>query len=284
MATRTGHEVGVGLGYYDYIEPGDLRISIHGPRLALEYTGTFSLNERRHWFMDAGIRVSAGAVAYEGWCLPWLIRPDGRSPNGYALGLGDPSACGFSGDEDGSIDVRALVGKDLFSRRWGLSPVSGLGVRYLSNSTSGLTDFRTDTYLYLPVGLTARSRVGSGHVLSLSGEFDILLRGQQTTHESQLGGGEIEATSTAPGFTIDGFTDITFPQHRGWAVRAGAKYQLTRRWSIAPKYIHWGVEASEVRSTTVRFTVNGVTASQELGAIEPVNSTDEWSVAVGFHF
>ena len=52
QATRTGHEVTVGIGSYTYIEPGDLRISIHGPKLAIEYTGTLLLNERKRWFQS----------------------------------------------------------------------------------------------------------------------------------------------------------------------------------------------------------------------------------------
>jgi hypothetical protein len=126
--------------------------------------------------------------------------------------------------------------------------------------------------------------VGSGHIVSVNAEYDILLRGWQTTRESQLGGGEIDATPTAPAFTIVGLTDLSFSQHRGWALRAGAKYQLTRRWSVAPRFIHWSVSDSDVQFTTATFTVNGITADQDLGAVEPVNSTNEWSVNVGFHF
>jgi len=276
--------VTVGIGGYTYIEPGDLRISIQGPKLALEYTGTRLLNERRRWLVEGSLHAGGGTVSYDGWCRPWLIIPDARSSNGYALGLGGASPCSFSGDEDAYLESRVLVGKDLFSGRWGVSPVSGLGVRYLSNGTTGITHFRTDTYLYVPFGVTARTNAGSGHIVSINVEYDVLLRGWQTTRESQLGSGDIDATPIAPAFTIDRFTDLSFPQHRGWALRAGAKYQFTRRWSVAPRFTHWGVSASEVRFTTVAFTVNGITATQDLGAIEPVNSTTEWSVNLGFHF
>jgi opacity protein-like surface antigen len=94
----------------------------------------------------------------------------------------------------------------------------------------------------------------------------------------------IPATSTAPAFTIDGFTDLSFPQHRGWALRAGAKYQLSPRWSVEPSFIHWDVGASPVRELTATFTVNGIPARQQLGALEPDNVTNEVSVGLGFHF
>jgi hypothetical protein len=120
--------------------------------------------------------------------------------------------------------------------------------------------------------------------VSFNAEYDVLLRGWQTTRESKLGGGAVPATSMTPAFTIDRFSDFSFPQHRGWAFRAGAKYQVSPHWSIGPSYIHWNVSASPRRYATVTFTVKGVAAEQPLGAYEPVNVTNDWSVNLGFHF
>ena len=111
-----------------------------------------------------------------------------------------------------------------------------------------------------------------------------MVHGWQTTRDSQLGGGDIPATPTAPAFTIDGFSDVSFAQHGGWALRGGAKYPLTRRWSIEPSYIHWSVSASPVNFETVAFTVNNITAREELGAYEPVNHTNGFFVKLSFHF
>jgi hypothetical protein len=284
VATPTGHDVSVSIGHYTYIEPGALSISIHGAKFGGQYTGTASLNRRRRWFTQGNVRGNAGSVTYDGWCLPWLITPDSSSPNGYALGLGSASACSDSGDADWYVEGRVLIGKDMLAGPWSISPASGIGVRYLSNGTTGVAGFRTDAYLYLPFGVTARTVVLSSHVLSFNAEYDVLLHGWQTTRESRLGSGEIPATPTASAFTIDRFTDLSFPQDGGWALRAGAKYQVTRHWSVEPSYIHWNVSASAVRETTVTFTVNRITANQELGAYEPVNVTNEWSVNLGFHF
>ena len=99
---------------------------------------------------------------------------------------------------------------------------------------TGVDGYRTDDYLYLPVGMTARTIVASHNALSFNLEYDFLLHGWQTTRDSELGGGDVPATPTAPAFTIDGFSDISFDQHCGWALRASAKYQLTRRCSVEP--------------------------------------------------
>ena len=284
LATLAGHEVDFGIGGYKYVEPGDTSISIHGPKFGAGYTGTIALNHVRHWFLQANARGLFGSTTYDGWCSPFLITPDNRSPNGYALDLGDYSPCNESGDADWYVEGRALVGKDFIGRTWGWSPDIGLGVRHLSNGTTGVAGYRTDEYLYLPIGITGRTVVGSHHALSFNLEYDHLLHGWQKTRDSQLGGGVVPATPIAPAFTIEGFSDISFDQDSGWGLRAGAHYRLTRHWSVQPEYIHWNVSASNVNSETATFTVNGITARQQLGAYEPLNTTNEFTVKLGFRF
>ena len=284
LATPIGHEVDFGISGYKYVEPGDTSISIHGPKFGAGYTGTIALNPRQHWFLQGNGRGLFGSATYDGWCAPFLIAPDNRSPNGYALDLGDYSPCNESGDADWYLEGRALVGKDFIGRTWGWSPDIGLGIRHLSNGTTGVAGYRTDEYLYLPIGITGRTVVGSHHALSFNLEYDHLLHGWQKTRDSQLGGGAVPATPIAPAFTIDGFSDISFDQTSGWGLRAGAQYQMTKHWSVQPEYIHWNVSASNVNSETATFTVNGITARQQLGAYEPDNTTNEFAVKLGFRF
>ena len=137
--------------------------------------------------------------------------------------------------------------------------------------------------MYLPVGLTTRTRVAS-RALSVTLEYDHLLRGWQKSRQSQLGGGMVPATATAPAFTINGFTDVEFAQHSGWALRASAKYQATPRWSVEPYYVRWSVDDSTVNFIAATFTVNEVVARQQLGFYEPFNTTDEFGVKLGFRF
>jgi len=283
-ATPTGHEVNISVASYTYAEPRTQNISIHGAKVGGEYTGTLWVNERRHWFAQANVRGSTGEVTYDGWCSPFLIVPSSGSPNGYELDLGDASPCSETGDKDWYLEGRALAGKDVIGQRWGVSPYSGLGLRHLSNGTSGVAGYRTDDYLYLPLGVTARTMVASQRAVRFNFEFDVLLHGWQQTRDSQLGGGDVPATATAPAFTIDGFTDVSFSQPKGWALRASATYPVTRHLSLEPYYVYWNVSASPVNYETVTFTVNRVTAQEDLGAYEPVNATHEFGVKVGFHF
>jgi len=283
LSTPVGSEVNFGISGYNYVEPGDLAISIHGPKFSGEYAGAMLFNPRGHWFLKANARASVGNVAYDGWCAPWLITPDNTSPNGYALDVGEYSPCSDSGNRDWYLEGRGLVGKDFIGRSWAWSPETGLGIRYLSNGLVGISGYRTDTYLYLPLGITARTKIGT-HGFSMNAEFDLLLRGWQTTRNSQLGSGSVPATPTAPEFTIDGFADISFDQHHGWAWRGSAKYQISRTVAIEPYFVYWHVEDSTVSAGTITFTVNGITAQQQLGFLEPLNTTREAGVKVGFRF
>ena len=284
LATQPGHEVNASVSGYRYAEPGAQNISIHGAKIGGEYTATLSLNKRRLWFAQADVRGTFGNTTYDGWCSPFLIAPNSSSPNGYELDLGDYSPCSESGDKDWYLEARGLVGKDLIRDRWAFSPYTGLGLRHLSNGTTGIAGFRTDDYLYLPLGFTARTIVASRRALSFTLEVDVLMHGWQKTRDSALGSGDVPATAIAPAFSIDGFTDISFSQHHGWAPRASAKYQLTKLLSIEPYYVYWNVSASPVNYETVAFTVNHITAHEQMGAYEPNNNTHEFGVKFGVHF
>jgi hypothetical protein len=284
LATPLGHDVKVSVGGYTYDEPGATSISIHGAKIGGEYTGTAPLGKGRHWFAQADLRGTIGHVTYDGYCSPFLITPNSASPNGYLLDLGDPSPCTESGDSDWYVETRGLVGRDLIGQTWAVSPYAGLGFRHLSNGTTGVAGYRTDRYLYLPVGMRARTSVASHGVLGFALEYDYLVRGWQTTRDSALGSGDVPATTTAPGFTIEGFTDISFDQHSGWALRVSGTYQITSHWSVEPYYVRWHVGDSPVNDEIVAFTVAGVTAQEQFGAYEPRNVTHEGGVKLGFHF
>jgi len=286
LATPTGHEVSAGMASYTYREPGAQAISIHAPKFVVDYLGSLSLNKDRHWFAQADMRATVGNTAYDGWCSPFVITPNIESPNGYELDVGDASPCNETGDKDWYVEGRALAGKDLIGPQWGWSPYTGVGLRHLSNGISGAPGYRTDNYLYLPLGVTARTRVGSHGTpaLSFNVEYDVLLHGWQETRDSYLGSGLVPATPTAPAFNIDGFTDISFSQSGGWALRASGKIPVTNRWSVEPYYVRWDVNSSPVNYETVTFTVNNVTAQEQLGAYEPHNVTNEFGVRLGFRF
>lgn len=284
LATPTGHDASVSVASYTYSEPGAQSISIHGAKLGGEYTGTFRLSERGRWFGTADVRGMNGAVTYDGWCSPFVLVPSIESPNGYELDIGDASACSETGDKDWYLEGRMLVGKDVIRRRWAWSPYSGVGLRHLSNGTSGVPGYRIDDALYLPLGVGARTMVAPRKAVSIDVEFDVLLHGWQHTHDSALGGGDVPATGSTPAFTVDGFSDVSFSQARGGALRVSGKYPLATHVYVEPYYIYWNVKASPVSDETVTYTVNHVTAQELLGAYEPDNTTHEFGVKLGFHF
>jgi hypothetical protein len=53
---------------------------------------------------------------------------------------------------------------------------------------------------------------------------------------------------------------------------------------VEPQYIHWNVSASPVNYETATFTVNRITAQEQFGAYEPLNTTNEFIVKLGLHF
>jgi hypothetical protein len=281
--TAPFHELTFTLGGYNYVEPGDTKISIHGVKFGGEYTGAFSLDQRHHWFAKANVRATTGSTDYDGWCAPWFITPDRSSPNGYFLDLGEYSPCDDSGNKDWYAEGRGLVGKDFVRHEWTISPEAGLGVRHLSNALDEIAGFRTDNYLYLPIGIAASTAVGSG-VLSFNFEYDHLLHGWQKTLDSALGGGDLPATPTAPAFSIDAFDDLSFDQARGFGIRASAKYAFNRRWSLEPYWIYWSVDDSTNSDASVTFTVRGISAVEQFSAVEPTNWTNEVGVKFGVHF
>lgn len=282
--TPTGQEVTATVSGYTYAEPGDTSISIHGPKFGGEYTATLPLNEQRHWFAQANAQGLIGATTYDGWCSPYLIRPNNTSLNGYALDIGDPSPCSENGDRDWYVEGRALAGKDVIGSEWTYSPYAGIGLRHLSNGIAGINNFRTDDYLYIPVGVTARTGAASQHALAFNVEVDPLVHGWQKTRDSAFGSDNIPATTIAPAFTINSFSDVSFAQHGGWAIRASADYQVARRWSVKPYLVYWRVRPSPVNYETATFTVSGITAQQQLGFYEPLNTTRELGVKLGVHF
>ena len=281
--TPAGQDVSAVVSGYTYVEPGDTSISIKAPKFGGEYTGTAPLSAQRHWFLQANALGTVGTATYTGWCSPYLIRPNNTSPNGWELGIGDPSPCSESGDKDWYLEGRALAGKDFIATRWTTSPYGGVGLRHLSNGTSGVNGYRTDDYLYIPLGITARTGKAA-NALAFNVEFDPLLRGWQKTRDSELGGGDIPGTRNAPPFTVNGFSDVSFSQHAGWALRASGKVQMIGPLYVEPYFLYWHVNASPDSFETASYTVNGITAQEQIGAYEPVNFTREFGVKLGVHF
>lgn len=285
LATSAGHEINVSGQHYRYAEPDPkVDIYISGLKLGGEYTGTWVFGPRGHWFAQLNARLTGGPADYDGWCRPWQIAPSANSANGYALRLGDRAKCAEENHTDWYADGRVIMGKDLVAGAWSLSPYTGIGTRHLANGITGHANFRTDEYVYIPVGLTLRTTLTTTRAAALTVEYDHLLRGWQTTRNSLLGSGTLPATPTAPTFTIGDFTDLSFDQHDGRGFRVSAAVPVSDRWSVQPYYTYWRVEDSPVTTGSVAYAVGGITARGQLTAYEPLNTTAEAGVKIALRF
>ena len=159
LTTRHGWEAGGQIAHYHYEEPNFAKFI--GPRAGAVGAFTFA---RWGIFLKADTRVSAGSLKYQG--------------------------SGTKSDVPDSIfETRLAAGTDIRAgANVSLSPYAGLGYRYLYNDFRGNTQSggqifagyrRYSSYLYAPVGLTARFRAGDRWVLAPAVEYDVFIRGTQ---------------------------------------------------------------------------------------------------------
>lgn len=62
VATPAGQDVAITVSRYNYQEPDAPGISIHGAKVGVDYTGTWSLDRRNHWFAQANVRGLVGTT------------------------------------------------------------------------------------------------------------------------------------------------------------------------------------------------------------------------------
>jgi hypothetical protein len=188
------------------------------------------------------------------------------------------------GNADWYVEGRALMGKDVTVAPGPISPFTGAASAISQMARPAISNYRTQGYLYVPLGAPCAQPRPQAACWVSPVEYDHLLRGWNTTRDSLLGGGIVPATSTTPQFSIGDFTDHSFKQDRGWALRASASYPLSRSWSIEPYYVRWRVSDSSVSAGSVALTVNAITVRQTLNAYEPRNVTKEFGMKIGWHF
>lgn len=147
-----------------------------------------------------------------------------------------------TGTQDGVPDLiletRAVIGVDFpAGGRVGLSPYFGIGYRYLYNdlrgySSSGAAGYRRHShYLYAPLGLTVRIRVGGGWILAPTLEGDLFIRGRQVSKLSDTG---------------LGFIDVTNSQDKGYGYRYSFMVEKDR-WALGGWTHYWHIRDSDSR-------------------------------------
>ena len=194
----------------------------------------------------------------------FFVRGDLR----YALGQVDYSGTGSSsGHQDWYLETRGLVGKDCAIRAAVVSPYIGLGYRYLANDLRGFTDTgavgyrRESNYLYLPVGVSYRIKLGEHARLVTELEYDHLISGKQITRLSDVG---------------QGYGDVTNNQSSGNGLKLSVMYEK-KNWSLGPYLHHWNFGQSDTAIVHQNGTPVGT-------AREPKNDTVEFGIKAGQQF
>jgi hypothetical protein len=235
LATRAGLEAGGQVARYRYHEPG---MQLTGNRGGA--VGTYALvGPETQLFTRIEARGSYGSLKYTG------------SGTLYAV-------------PDWILEARIVGGRDFFPGGGiSLSPYLGLGYRRLYDDLRGYTSTgavgyrRYSGYLYAPVGLTSRIRMGNRWVLAPSIEYDAFLRGKQISKLSDAGLGD---------------SDVTNTQDSGVGYRASVMAE-TDRWAFGLWMHYWHIRESDLQPS-----------SPGVLAYEPENRTSEAGFEIRYRF
>ncbi|MEX0958512.1 MAG: outer membrane beta-barrel protein [Burkholderiales bacterium] len=234
--TWRGWELGGQLSNYRFEEP-DFGVKIQGPKAGV--TGAYTFSGKRKLFFRMDGRLAYGSLDYEGSGTLDSI------PNWI-------------------FEVRGVLGKDFLpGSRTSLSPFAGLGYRYLYNDFRGTTSTgavgyqRFSRYLYLPLGLTARFKLGDSWVIAPTIEYDFFIKGEQVSQLSD---------------TNLGFGDVTNSQDDGYGYRVSLMAEKGA-WAFGPWMHYWKIERSDI-----------VPVSSSIGFFEPKNETREFGFDVKYRF
>ena len=218
--------------------------------ISAEYTGRSMLSEGKEIntadrsFVKMELRYMTGKVDYDGWTM--------GGDKVYVYNI-----------DDWYIEAQLKLGGVYEPMQdFELWPYVGLGYRYLvdnfqENNPGGYK--RTDYYLYFPMGVDARFKLVRNWNLTLKGEFDLLLFGQQT---SNLG-------DVMPGLPV-----LTFEQNSGYGWRFSARAEKGfKKFGLfaEPFFRYWSINQSEPDGYFYAF-------------IEPYNETVELGIKVGLIF
>lgn len=234
--TWRGWELGGQLSNYRFAEP-EYGVKIEGP--AAGVIGAYTFSGARQLFFKVDARLAYGSLDYEG---------SGRLdtiPNWI-------------------FEMRGVVGKEFLpGSRFSLSPFAGFGYRNLYNDLRGTTSTgavgyqRFSSYLYAPLGLTARFKASDSLVIAPTIEYDFFIKGEQVSQLSDTG---------------LGFNDATNRQDDGYGYRVSLMAEKGA-WAFGPWMHYWKIEES-----------NLVPIGFGISVFEPKNETREYGFDVKYRF
>jgi len=209
LSTKSGNDIGCSLSYYQYTEPGIMKLL--GAKLGADIRTTQALPESR--FARGELRFALGTVKY--------------GSNGTGSSENNP---------DWYLEGRGLIGADWNYLNAVISGYTGLGYRFLFNdirgtTTSGAAGYRRmSNYLYLPLGISHRSQIDGQAKLTGTLELDFLLAGKQYSQLSDTG---------------LGYADISNTQHSGYGLRFSLIQEVDNI-SVGPYLYYWNIKKSNV--------------------------------------
>lgn len=259
--------LGVEGGTYVYREPHmEYPIKISGNKIgaSLEWVGRSILaqsglkEDDDNSFATFEFRYITGKTDYDGFLM-------------------DGTPAKSSGEQDYYWEARLTFGGTYdLGGQFELWPYLGLGYRYLVNDGTNVDPEhsyrRVSKYVYMPIGAKFSKTFQSGIILTLSGEFDWFLAGEQ---ESKL-------------LTIlDG--NIYNQQQEGWGLRFGLKAEVPVTQKIGvfvePYYRMWKIQTSQMGESETYFDPSdGHYYYIPVNGVEPFNITKEAGIRAGIYF
>jgi hypothetical protein len=234
LATRGGWELGVQAAGYEYDEP--FFATFEGERVGTSIAYTFLGRDQVHSRIEA--RYSYGELDYTG--------------SGTLADV-----------PDHLFEVRGLAGRDYRVGGVVWAPYAGVGFRYLYNDFRGVTSTgasgyrRRSRYIYVPIGVTLRVRLGGQWVMSPQIEFDAFANGRQRSYFSDVD---------------PSLGDATNRQGRGRGARGQLAFEGPR-WGFSLWAHYWKIKDSDVQPVAAN-----------LGVLEPANTTREVGVELRYRF
>ena len=197
--------------------------------------------------------------------LKWMFRAEGRFDWGTVnydgsvtnLDTGESRPYSYDNIRDTTGEFRLLLGPD-FPRATAVDTIyAGVGSRFLKDYESGdpAGYDRQSHYVYVPIGFNTLRNLAGNWLMSANAEFDLWIRGTQTTDLGKFGGPTIHSK-----------------QNSGYGLRGSLGFEYTTKeaaFIVKPFARYWNVAKSEVDS---------------FGGYEPKNNTIEIGLDLTLRF
>lgn len=240
LKTVDAFEVGVESYLYEYEEEvgGAFFMSNKGTKYGLSAAAVKTVADE--CYIKGEFRFATGDVEYKS-----------------ASGVGDVS--------DGLYEMRLVAGKEKIVDGFLLGSYIGVGYRVLENDLRDLGSGgyrRTSQYLYIPIGVTHRFKVGSASRISTNIEYDYFAWGEQKSYLSDV----------SPLYALV-YGDPVNEQKKGYGFRINSAYE-EQNWSIGAFFNYWKIEDSEKN-----YYLGGL-----IYVYEPKNTTKEIGIELKYRF